>query len=602
MILQTVQSALLGFFSQLGEGLAPAAAWLEKILAGIPASFSGMDAAYENFYISMVRCACPVLAALLLLRCAMPLLTFRREPEIWAWLVMPGGERVPVTHWENVIGRSKSCDVSIALSTVSRNHAVLTRYDDGSWTISDVNSKDGTYVNGERVNICALQDGDVISVGGVKLKLKVITRQQEQLQSQLRTRASGPIAGLFNLLLLTVFQILTMMGFAVHDAVENSVLVLEGFGGIILSQWLLCIFYLVIRRSSFEMETLAFFLCSLGMAAIATVAPRESLKQLIAMLIGIFVYLLVGWSLRNLERAKRVRYLAVAAGLGFLLLTLVFGTEHYGARCWIELGSLSLQPSELSKVCFVFAGASTMDRVMNKRNLMAFIAYSVVICACLAIMNDFGTALIFFCSFLIIAYLRSGSMGTVALAITALGIASVLALRVAPHALKRFATWRHVWDDPFGKGYQQAQSLMCIASGGLFGVGPGKGWLRKVFAADSDIVFATISEEWGLLLAAMAVLCVCAFGFFAIRSARVARSSFYSIGACTAAGVLLVQTILNVLGTVDILPFTGVTFPFVSNGGTSMVAAWGLLAFVKAADTRQNASFAVKLSRKVRNK
>ena len=602
MDFQSVLNGITGFFSGLGQAMEPMVQWLETGLAAIPASFSQIDGAYGSFYMSMVRYGCPILAALLLLRCAMPLLTFRREPEIWAWLVMPGGERVPVTHWENVIGRSKNCDVSIALSTVSRNHAVLTRYDDGSWTVSDANSKDGTYVNGERVNICALQDGDVISVGGVKLKLKVITRQQEQLQSQLRTRASGPIASLFNLLLLTAFQVLVVMGFAVHNAVENTVLVLEGFSGIILAQWLLYIFYLIIRRSSFEMETLAFFLCTLGMAAIATVAPQEALKQLIAMLAGVFVYLLVGMSLRNLERAKRVRYLAVAAGLGFLILTLVFGTEYYGAKNWIILGGVSLQPSELSKVCFVFAGASTMDRIMNKRNLIAFIAYSVMICACLAIMNDFGTALIFFCSFLIIAYLRSGSMGTVALAITALGIAGVLALRVAPHALERFATWRHVWEDPFNKGYQQAQSLMCIASGGLFGVGAGKGWLRKVFAADSDIVFATISEEWGLLLAMMAVLCICAFGFFAIRTARVARSSFYSIGACTAAGILLIQTILNVLGTVDILPFTGVTFPFVSNGGTSMVASWGLLAFVKAADTRQNASFAVKLSRKVRKK
>ncbi len=597
---QTILDMLMAPFAWLAGVLEPVVQWLETGLAQLPASFAGMDPAYENFYISMVRFACPLLAALLLLRCAIPLLTFRREPEIWAWLVMPGGERVPVTHWENVIGRSKSCDVSIALSTVSRNHAVLTRYDDGSWTISDANSKDGTYVNGERVTICALQDGDVISVGGVKLKLKVITRQQEQLQSQLRTRASGPIAGFFNLGLLTAFQILAMMGFAIHDAVENSVLVLEGFGGIILAQWLLYIFYLVIRRSSFEMETLAFFLCSLGMAALATVAPQESLKQLIAMLVGVFVYLLVGWSLRNLERAKRVRYLAVAAGLGFLVLTLVFGTEYYGARNWIIVGGLSLQPSELSKVCFVFAGASTLERIMNKRNLIAFIVYSVLICACLAVMNDFGTALIFFCSFLIIAYLRSGSMGTVALAITALGIACILAVRVAPHAMNRFAIWRHIWEDPYDKGYQQTQALMCIASGGLFGVGPGKGWLRKVFAADSDIVFATISEEWGLLLAMMAVVCLCAFGFFAIRTARVARSSFYSIGACTAAGILLIQTILNTLGTVDILPFTGVTFPFVSNGGTSMVASWGLLAFVKAADTRQNASFAVKLSRKVR--
>lgn len=601
-MLQTILDTLGQGLSDLGSILSPMWDTLIQLFSGLPAAFSGMDSTYSAFYISLIRHACPALAFLLLLRCALPLLTFRREPEIWAWLVMPGGERVPVTHWENVIGRSKSCDVSIALSTVSRNHAVLTRYDDGSWTISDAHSKDGTYVNGELVNICALQDGDVISVGGVKLKLKLITRQQEQLQSQLRTKASGPVAGAFNLLILTAFQFLAIIGFAVNGASEDSALITAGFVGIFILQWALYVFYIVIRRSSFEMETLAFFLCTLGMAALATVKPGETLKQLVAMAVGVGVFLGVGWSLRDLERAKRIRYLAVAAGLGFLLLTLAVGKERYGARCWIIIGNLSLQPSELSKVCFVFAGASTMDRIMSKRNLIAFIAYSVVICGCLAVMNDFGTALIFFCSFLIIAYLRSGSMGTIALAVTALVIAGILAVRVAPHALSRFATWRHIWEDQFDSGYQQTQALMCIASGGLYGLGPGKGWMRKVFAADSDIVFATISEEWGLLLAMMAVLCICAFGFFAIRSARVARSSFYSIGACTAAGVLLIQTILNTMGTVDLLPFTGVTFPFVSNGGTSMVASWGLLAFVKAADTRQNASFAVKLVRKGRGK
>ena len=394
--------------------------------------FSDLDPAYEAFYISLVRRACPLLCFLLLVRCALPLLTFRREPEIWGWLVMTDGNRIPITHWENVIGRSKNCDVSIALSTVSRNHAVLTRYDDGSWTITDTGSKDGTYVNGERVNICALQDGDTISVGGVKLKLKLITRQQTELQSRLRTKASGPIAGALNLLLLSAFQLLALFGFALHDAVSDAALVMTGFAGIMVVEWGLYFFYLFIRRSSFEMETIAFFLCTLGMAAIATVSPAATIKQLFALIFGILVYLLVGWSLRNLERAKRVRYVAVAAGLGFLLLTLAFGTEHYGAKCWINIGGLSLQPSELSKVCFVFAGASTMDRIMNKRNLIAFIAYSVLICGCLALMNDFGTALIFFCSFLMIAYLRSGSMGTVALAITALVIAGVLALPPTP--------------------------------------------------------------------------------------------------------------------------------------------------------------------------
>ena len=99
----------------------------------------------------------------------------------------------------------------------------------------------------------------------------------------------------------------------------------------------------------------------------------------------------------------------------------------------------------------------------------------------------------------------------------------------------------------------------------------------------------------------VSVLCIAVFAVFSIRTARVARSSFYSIGACTAASILVIQTILNALGTVDVLPLTGVTFPFLSNGGTSMIGAWGLLAFVKAADTRQNASFAVRLSKQGRD-
>ena len=106
-------------------------------------------------YIGFLRLAVPVLTLLLLLRCILPLLTFRREPEIWAWLNMIDGSQIPITHWETVIGRSKTSDVAIDVSTVSRNHAVRTRYDDGSWTISDAGSKGGTFVNDRQIQICA---------------------------------------------------------------------------------------------------------------------------------------------------------------------------------------------------------------------------------------------------------------------------------------------------------------------------------------------------------------------------------------------------------------------------------------------------------------
>jgi len=549
-------------------------------------------------YIGICRMVVPALALFLVLRCIWPLLTFRREPEIWAWLNMPDGTQIPITHWENVIGRSKSCDVTIDFPTVSRNHAVLTRYDDGSWTISDAGSKGGVLVNGKKVQICALHSRSRISIGGVEMQLQPISEKQEAKQAKLRTKAASGWDTVANLLLLSVLQVIMVLGFLVSGTETEVLPILQGFGGILLAQWLLYIFYAIIHRSSFEVETIAFFLCTMGMAAIATVKPHESVKQLLAMVLGILVFLLCGWSLRDLERAKKFRYLASIAGVGFLVFTLLFGTEYYGAKNWLIIGGMSLQPSELSKVCFVFAGASTMDRIMQKRNIIMFIAYSVLICALLALMNDFGTALIFFCAFLIIAYLRSGSVGTVALAVTALVFAGVIALKIAPHALQRFATWRHIWEDPHDAGYQQTRALMCLASGGLFGLGPGRGKLQNVFAADSDIVFATIAEEWGLITAVLTVVCIVVLAFFVLRNAHVARSTFYSIGACTAAGLLVVQTILNCLGTLDVMPFTGVPFPLLSNGGTSMIGAWGLLAFVKASDTRQNASFAVRLKGK----
>jgi len=280
-----------------------------------------------------------------------------------------------------------------------------------------------------------------------------------------------------------------------------------------------------------------------------------------------------------------------------LIITLLFGQEYYGAKNWLVIGSLSLQPSELSKVCFVFVGASAMDRIMTKRNLILFIVYSVLICGFLALMNDFGTALIFFSAFLVIAYMRSGSVGTVGLALTALGFAGVVALKIAPHALRRFSSWRHIWEVPLEGGYQQTRALMCMASGGFLGMGAGNGWMRNVFAADSDVAIATVCEEWGIVMVIMLVLAVVALAVFCVRSAALGRSSFYTIGACTAVSIMLMQTILNALGTVDVLPLTGVTFPFLSNGGSSMICSWGLMAFIKAADTRQNASFAVRLSK-----
>ncbi len=560
-------------------------------------AIASADPAFLNVYTELARYLVPILAGLLLLRCVFPLLTFRREPEIWGWLMLPDDRRLPLTHWENVIGRSKRSDVVIDLATVSRTHGVLTRYDDGSWTIADAGSGSGILVNGKRVRISALEPDDIIAIGGLEMKLLPISRKQEIKLAKLRSKPGRPFASIANVLLLTALQMLICLGYLLSGDGSRSGSVILGFLGLIACQWILLTVYLLIRKPAFELECLAFFLCTMGMAAISAVKPGDTVKQLVAMVMGLTLYVAVGWSLRDLERAKVMRRIAGVIGIGLLVVTLLFGKEYHGAKNWLCIFGMSIQPSELSKVCFVFVGASAMDRIVTKRNLILFILYSVIICGCLALMNDFGTALIFFVAFLVIAYMRSGNVGTLALACTSLGFAGVIALKIAPHALSRFTTWRHIWEDPLGAGYQQTRALMCIASGGLFGLGAGRGWLHHVFAADSDIVFATLSEEWGLIMALLTVVCVLAVGLFAVRSAQLQRSSFFAIGSCTAAAILVVQTMFNVLGTLDILPLTGVTFPFVSNGGSSMIGVWGLLAFIKAADTRQGASFAVRRSR-----
>ncbi len=554
---------------------------------------------YADVLVALLRYLAPILAFYILIRCVKPMLFFRREPEIWGWLYTEDDRRIPITHWETVIGSSKRSDIRIPDEGVEKNHAVLTRYDDGSWTVicvGDAKMK----VNGRKTEVFALQSEDEISIGDTKLLFVPITAMQEKHMAKIRTKASSLAYSFSTLIFLTAFQLLCALGYTLNGASAYAGSILISFGGIIVCQWLMLIFYFSIRRTAFEIETIAFFLSTLGMCAICAVCPEESIKQLVSMMLGIVAFFGIGWSLRDLERAKVIRHIAAAMGILFLIITLLFGKEYHGAKNWLSIGGFSIQPSEFSKVCFVYAGASAMDRLMDKKNLISFIAYSALICICLALMNDFGTALIFFVAFLVIAFLRSGSVGTVTLACTSLGFAGVVLLKIAPHALRRFATWRHIWESPLAGGYQQTRALMCMASGGFLGLGAGNGWMKNLFAADSDMAIATVCEEWGLFMVLILILSVVSLAVFAVRSASVGRSSFYVIGSVTAASILVFQTILNALGTVDILPLTGVTFPFVSNGGSSMICVWGLLAFIKAADTRQNGSFAVPLMKKRR--
>ena len=546
------------------------------------------------WYTALVRVLFPVLAVLILYRAVRSLLRVPHAPEVWGQLSLPNGTPVLLTHWENILGRGATADVRLQYPSVSRQHAALCRGGESEWVIYDLGSKGGTEVNGQPVQGSApVNLGDTITLGGVPLIfLPQTVAEREELEKQRRTERPASMWPSF--LWLTLFQALACLQLIKAAGEAASPHILLAFGGLTAVMWLYAIVLRLSRCVGFEMETIAFFLSTLSLAVTASSAPGSLLKQFAAVVLGLALFLVLGIFLRDLRRVQKNRWLMAAAAIGLLGATLVLGTAKFGAVNWISIGGLSFQPSEIAKICYIFAGSATLERLLHRRNLTLFILLTGVCIGLLGLMSDFGTAAIFFVTFLVLAYLRSGDFATLALICGGAVFGGGILLRFKPYILSRFASWGRAWEAASTTGYQQTRTMSAAASGGLFGMGGGEGWLHRVAAADTDLVFGMLCEEWGLLIALLAVGAIITLAVFAIRACRVGRSSFYIIAACAAGSLLVFQTCLNVFGAVDLLPLTGVTFPFVSNGGSAMMSSWGLLAYLKATDTRENASFAIR--------
>ena len=546
-----------------------------------------------TWYTAVSRILFPILALLILVRAVRSLMRIPHVPEAWGQLSLPNGASILLTHWENIIGRSKTADIHLSYPTVSRQHAAICRGRDEDWTVYDLGSKGGTQVNGMPVDgVAPVKLGDTITLGGVPLVfLPQTVEEREELES--KRRAEQPAAMWPSFLWLTVFQVLACLQLIVAAGTEASVYIPLSFFGLTAVMWLYAAVLRASRCVGFEMETIAFFLSTLSLSVTASSAPGSLLKQFIAILLGLVLFLVLGLFLRDLERVQRTRWCMAAMAIGLLGITLVLGQAKYGATNWISIGGLSFQPSEIAKICYIFAGAATLERLFHRRNLTLFIVLTGACIGLLGLMSDFGTAAIFFVTFLVIAYLRSGDFATLSLICGGAVFGAGIILKFKPYILSRFASWGHAWDAASTTGYQQTRTMSAAASGGLLGMGGGNGWLHRVPAADTDLVFGMLCEEWGLLIAVLVIVSIITLAVFAVRACRVGRSSFYIIAACAAGSLMVFQTCLNVFGAVDLLPLTGVTLPFVSNGGSAMMSAWGLLAFLKATDTRENASFAI---------
>ena len=536
-----------------------------------------------------------IFSALVLIRCLRSLLNERYDSEVWAYARV-NGERIPITHWENIIGRGVSADIRVYAPGVSRVHAVLTRDDKGVWKIFDVFSKGGVWINDRRAeyNGAQVRDGDHINLAGTKITFIEPEDDKRQRIEDRRSIGGGDVSPFLTLLWLTLFQLSLLIQHLISADAEYVQPIMISFISLIVLQWLCFAALKLINRSGFEIEILAFYLTSLGLSVAVTSTPDDLYKHSILIIICVVMFLIFGWWLRNLKRTSvfRIPFAVIACGL--LALNIVSGTTISGATNWLSIAGYSFQPSELVKVFYVYVGASTLDRLYMKKNLYLFVGFSAVCVLALALMGDFGSALVFFITFLVISFMRSGSIATVVLAVSGAVMAGLMAVTARPYIAKRFATWGHAWEDIYDSGYQQVRTMSAAAAGGLFGKGAGRGWLRGIVAANTDMVFGIVSEELGLIVAFFSVAAVIIIAIFAVRSARHSRSAYNAIAGCASVSIMLSQLALNVFGSMDMLPFTGVTFPFISRGGSSLLSCWMLTAFIKSADNRRDASFAVR--------
>lgn len=339
-----------------------------------------------------------------------------------------------------------------------------------------------------------------------------------------------------------------------------------------------------------------FTLSGIGITFVTRLQPDASLGQVIFLFLG--VALMVGTLavVKNLEVIKRYKYVLGIAGIVLLVLPMFIGTEIYGSKLWIKIGGFQFQPGEFAKVLIVLflAGYLAENRELlsiSNRTVLGikfprlrllyplFIVWGVCLLV-VAFERDLGSALLFYTIFLIMLYVATGRVSYVIIGLALLAVGAFGMYQIMSHVQVRVAIWLDPFSDAQNLGYQIVQSLYSLADGGLAGVGIGKGMADIIPVVASDMIFAAIGEEMGLL-GGSAVLLL--FMLFAVRGLTTAARAKSDLAAFSAAGLtaaISFQAFTIVGGVTKLIPLTGVTLPFMSQGGSSLLASFVIVALL----------------------
>ena len=360
---------------------------------------------------------------------------------------------------------------------------------------------------------------------------------------------------------------------------------------------------LIRRRLDTFLFPIVLTLAGVGVVEIARLKPSLLVRQLQWLCIAMIVLILV---VRFWDRIRRMLDYPYLLGVGCVLLLglpLIFGTEIGGSRNWLVLGPISVQPSEFGKILIIFfLGAYLSDhrRVLtlpSHRFLflqlppLRFIAPLICIWGLAVLMfvveKDLGSALLFFGMAVLMTYMATGSKSYVFLAMAFMSVAATASYAMFAHVRVRFDIWLDPWKDPNGMAYQVVQSLFAIGTGGIWGTGFGFGHPGFIPEVHTDFVFSAIAEEMGLVASLMLIACYILLFWRGIRTALACRGEKETLVAGGCSALLLMQAFIIIAGVTKFLPLTGITLPFISYGGSSMVSGFILLGILLSLSKEQ---------------
>lgn len=336
---------------------------------------------------------------------------------------------------------------------------------------------------------------------------------------------------------------------------------------------------------------IVFVLSGIGITFVTRLAPDLATRQVIWLFISVAAMVAALVAVRNLDKLAHYKYTLGALGVVLLVLPIFVGFEQSGAKLWISVfGLFSFQPGELAKVLVIVFLASFLSenrellsigvrtvlgvKIPRLRMLLPLLAMWLISLAIVVWERDLGSALLFFTIFLVMLYVATGRWFYPIVAAVLLAVGGVAAYHVFGHVKVRIDTWIDPFADPSDAGYQICQSLYSLADGGLFGTGIGQGMADLVPVVESDFIFSAIGEEMGLLGGSAVLLLFMLFAVRGLLTAARARSDLAAFMAVGLTASVSLQAFIIVGGVTRLIPMTGITLPFMSQGGTSLLASF----------------------------